>query len=144
MSYLTTRRATKSDIPEMEILLKELGYQIPANSLALQLQHYSQPESMALVAYYPENETIVGLASGHVIPLLHQTGFLGRITAMVVSENSHGKGAGRKLVEALEIWFLKNQCLRYEVTSGEYRNSAHLFYEKMGYKPDEKRFVKLP
>ena len=63
---------------------------------------------------------------------------------MVVSENSRGDGVGRKLVEKLESWFRKNNCLRFEVTSGDHRIGAHRFYEGFGYQLDERRFLKLP
>ena len=63
---------------------------------------------------------------------------------MVVSRDSRSSGVGLKLVKALETWFCENECLRYEVTSGEHRDIAHLFYENIGYKPDERRFLKIP
>ena len=143
MADLTIRRATESDQNEMRVLLNELGYEIAESTLAKQLLQYNQPQSIALVADCPTKNIIVGLASAHVIPLLHQNGYLGRITSMVVSTDSRGSGVGRKLVEALETWFTENECLRYEVTSGEHRKSAHLFYEAMGYAPDACRFIKL-
>jgi len=144
MNLPTVRRATEADIEEIVFLLNELGYQTSANTLAVQLRHYSLPESLILIAKYRESNSLVGLASGHVIPLLHQPGFLGRITSLVVSSDSRGSGVGRKLIDGLEMWFAENQCLRYEVTSSEHRKSAHLFYEKLGYKLDEQRFIKLP
>lgn len=144
MTNLITRRAQESDVPEMEILLNELGYQVSTKALSIQLDIYSQPGSIAFVAACHETNTIHGLVSGHVIPLLHQHGYLGRITSMVVSKDSRGSGVGLKLIEELEAWFGEKQCLRYEVTSGEHRDMAHQFYEKHGYLPDERRFIKIP
>ena len=147
MTNLTIRQVVKSDIGALEFLLNTLGYKISTEALEAQLQHYNQPSSIVFVAEHKETKgshDIVGLISGHAIPLLHQLGFLGRITAMVVAENSRGNGVGVKLVGELEKWFADNQCIRYEVTSGDHRHSAHNFYEKLNYLPDERRFIKLP
>ena len=144
MAISTIRRATESDIQELEFLLNKLGYQISSEALVEQLHHYDQPSSIVLVTECEETHHIAGLVSGHVIPLLHQPGFLGRITALVVARDSRGSGVGRKLIDELEKRFTENQCIRYEVTSGEHRVIAHKLYEKLGYFPDERRFIKLP
>ena len=141
---MVTRRARESDVPNLKILMDELGYQVSIKTLSLQLGLYSQPGSMALVVECHETNCIVGLVSGHVIPLIHQPGYLGRITSLVVSKDFRGKGVGLKLIEELETWFCEKHCLRYEVTSGEHRTLAHQFYEKQGYIPDERRFIKIP
>ena len=144
MTISKIRRVTLFDIKELGFLLNKLGYQISSEALTEQLDHYDQPSSIVLVAESEITQHIVGLISGHVIPLIHQPGFLGRITALVVAEDSRGSGVGRNLIDELEKWFAESPCIRYEVTSGEHRAIAHKFYEKLGYLPDERRFIKLP
>jgi len=58
-----------------------------------------------------KQNAIVGLISGHVIPLIHQNGYVGRITSMVVTNDSRGSGVGLKLIGELETWFFeKSAC----------------------------------
>ena len=109
MNSLIVRRKTDNDIEQIGLLLNELGYQISCEKLAKQLHHYRAPESIVLVAECQESNNIAGLTSGHVIPLLHQSGFLGRVTAMIVSADSQGNGIGSKLLNELETWFSDNQ-----------------------------------
>ena len=138
------RSATLSDADQIGALLDELGYKTTNETLQSQMPTYLQDPKSAIFVAEMSSQQLTGLISGHLLPLLHQPGNLGRITAMVVSENSRGAGVGRKLVEKLESWFRKNNCSRFEVTSGDHRIGAHRFYEGFGYQLDERRFLKLP
>jgi len=89
--------ATEADIDEIVSLLNELGYKISPNTLAVQLRHYKLPKSTVLVAACLASNRLVGLFSGLATPLLHQTGFLGRITTTIVSSELRCRGVGRKL-----------------------------------------------
>ena len=118
-----------------------MGYDITREALSAQLERYQDSEhSFALVAH--EGEHAVGLIGGHLIPLLHQSGNAGRITAFIVSGSVRGSGVGTQLLTDLEAIFLQNNCLRIEVTSGDHRVEALEFYKSKGYVPDERRFIK--
>lgn len=123
-------------------LMKQLGYDVTRATMATQLERYTRPESNVLVAC--DSSEVLGLISGHLIPALHQAGNIGRITSMVVSDKARSSGVGRALVETREDWFRENECLRFEVTSGDHRPVAHSFYESLGYTFDERRFLKQP
>jgi hypothetical protein len=45
-------------------------------------------------------------------------------------------------VAAAEAFAWKADCRRIEVTSGDHRPGAHVFYERLGYHIDERRFIK--
>ena len=85
---------------------------------------------------------VVGVAAVHLAPLLHTSGDLGRITALVVAQELRGQGIGRRLVLEAESWVRSRGCSRMEVTSGDHRPDAHRFYEACGYRCDERRFLK--
>ena len=68
---MITRRAQKSDVPDMQVLLNDLGYQVSTKVLLKQLDLDSRSGSIVFVTECHETNAIVGLVSGHVIPLLH-------------------------------------------------------------------------
>jgi len=86
--------------------------------------------------------SVVGVITLHAIPLFHTTGQLVRVTSLSVLEGWFRKGIGTKLVEAAEGWAWSEGAIRMEVTSGDHRDGAHKFYESMGYRLAERRFVK--
>lgn len=137
------RHATIEHSNALIPLMQELGYDTSRNTMETQLARYvASDHSVAFVALVGAN--LVGLVSGHLIPAIHQPGNIGRITALVVAEGARSKGVAARLVKKLEKWFLENNCLRFEVTSGEHRNAAHRFYESQGYAPAASRFLKVP
>ena len=77
-----------------------------------------------------------------IVPLLHVSGGLGRISALVVGPQFAGRGIGTRLVAEAEEFAWENGCARIEITSGEHRADAHAFYEAIGYRQDSRRFVK--
>jgi GNAT superfamily N-acetyltransferase len=137
------QRATPEHANALIPLMHELGYDTSLATIDTQLSHYDTSEhSIVFVALIGFD--VVGLIDGHLIPALHQPGDIGRITALIVAEKARSRGIGSRLVQELESWFLSKRCLRFEVTSGEHRDSAHRFYESLGYAPSSRRFLKLP
>ena len=137
------QRATIEHTIDLIPLMRELGYDTSRDTIETQLDYYeSSDRSTVLVALVGARP--IGLISGHLIPALHQPGNIGRITSLIVSEDYRLMGIAAKLVEELEAWFLDNNCLRFEVTSGKHRDTAHRFYESRGYSPSTRRFLKVP
>ena len=124
-------------------LMHALGYDTSRETIKTQLDDYkSSDRSIVFIALI--NTKLVGLVSGHLIPALHQPGNIGRITSLVVAEEYRLMGIASRLTEEVEGWFLGKNCLRFEVTSGAHRDSAHRFYGSRGYSPSDTRFLKIP
>ncbi len=86
---------------------------------------------------------VAGFLSFHAIPLFHEPGRLGRITAMAIDPAFQRQGVGRALVAAAEVFAIQSGCQRMEVTSGDRREKdAHVFYRALGYDSDCRRFLK--
>ena len=85
---------------------------------------------------------VLGCISLHALPMFHLAGALGRITALVVTEQARSRGVGGALVDAAHTWFETQGCSKFEVTSGDRRHAAHRFYESHGYRRDSQRFVR--
>lgn len=139
------RPAQAADTPGITALLQALGYPATAELVHDKLNRLAGSALDAvLVAQHMATHpgALSGLISLHALELFHAPGRLGRITALVVAEDARGQGVGAMLIDAADRWFHACGCVRAEVTSGDHRPQAHAFYEAMGYRPDERRFMK--
>jgi N-acetylglutamate synthase-like GNAT family acetyltransferase len=139
---MKVRKASRDDIEQVRELVEELGYDGTEMGLSSQLDTYIDSDSALLLVAENPRGTLAGMIAGHLIPLIHQAGNVGRITSFVVRTNNRSSGVGTALLEALESWFSERECLRFEVTSGDHRAQAHEFYNSKGYVSDERRYLK--
>jgi len=141
METAAIRSAKAEDSPQIAALLGQLGY--PSESEMVRKRICLLSSGGADRIWIAEFQgKVVGLLAFHLTPLLHVSGSLGRITAVVVDERFRGKGTGRQLIETAERWAWERDCTRIEVTSGEQRTQAHQFYQDLGYALEAKRFTK--
>lgn len=135
------REAKPADADAISRLIGALGYTLGPDGVLERLALHADGTGKVLVA---ESEGVVaGFLSFHPIPLFHQQGGLGRITAMAIDPDHHRQGIGRLLVTSAEEVAAACGCLRMEVTSGDHREQdAHLFYQAQGYQVDCRRFIK--
>jgi GNAT superfamily N-acetyltransferase len=142
MAGYTIRPVAAPDSQAVACLIRELGYELTDEEIAGQVGIYLASErSLALVAV-DDSGLAVGLVSGHLIPLIHEGGSLGRITALIVSDEARGAGVGSGLLHRIDDWFQNQGCRRAEVTSGDQRHAAHRFYARHGFAQGERRFLK--
>jgi GNAT superfamily N-acetyltransferase len=139
---ITIRAAAPSDAPILCELLAQLGYpasvaEIPARLSALA----SFPRAAAFVATNGYGE-VVGLATTHIFPSIHDNGPVAWLTTLVVLEDARGAGIGSVLVTHVEQWAVRNGAKRLSVTSGMHRKATHEFYEKRDYENTGLRFSK--
>jgi GNAT superfamily N-acetyltransferase len=142
VAFVLIRNAEKTDLNNLIPLLSELGYQISEEDFEIQANTYIDSDDCELLVAQTEEENLSGLVAGHLFPLIHQPGHVGRIMALIVSEKFQSQGVGSALLESLESWFRENGCRRFEVNSGDHRQEAHEFYQSQGYRVDERRFIK--
>lgn len=140
LDSLRIRDLRPRDIPQLCPLLHELGYPVEPDVLEKRFEEFSAKGETALVA--ERGETIIGLVTLHVTPVLHRPGSVGRITTLVVVKSLHGIGVGRSLMEHAERRLWAQGCVMVEVTSNKQRTDAHSFYEKLGYEQTSFRFAK--
>jgi GNAT superfamily N-acetyltransferase len=135
------RAASSDDSKQLAALVEQLGYRAGERFIRDQLALLaSRPGTTVFVA--DDNGAIIGLLCFSIIPLLHVSGGLGRISALVVDSPYKGKGVGRRLVAEAEEFAWNTGCARIEITSGDHRSDAHAFYEAIGYLQDCRRFIK--
>jgi len=137
------RDALPSDAPAIQQLLEQLGYpELTLEDTKQNLKHYQDPHYRVLVAEVDGH--VAAFISLHAFYLMHWKEKIGRITAFCVEEGFRSKGLGRQLLRAGEEWFLREGCVKFEVTSNARRVRAHQFYLGLGYEEDSRRFVKYP
>lgn len=137
---LRLRDATPHDAQVVADLLSELGYPSPVDVMADRLEAFVRSGEVAILAL--DDSRVLGLVTIHVTPVLHRPTGVGRITAMVVTENARGLQVGRALVEEAERRLVARGCALVEVTSNQSRTPAHAFYERLGYEKTSYRFKK--
>jgi GNAT superfamily N-acetyltransferase len=134
------RDAKPSDAPRLIELIHELGHEIDAKQVRKNLAALKKSGELPLLAIL--DKKIVGLCGISRRIVVHRPAPLGRITALVVTQDAQGHGIGRMLVEAAEQWMRMGGCQLVEVTSNDRRAEAHAFYRHIGYERTSIRFFK--
>lgn len=138
---LIIRDATPADAPAIAALLGELGYPAQAEEVRHRLAKLVLGDEVVILLATCDEQT-VGLASCHVMRVLHESAPVGFLGALVVTGSRRREGIGRKLIAAIEAEAVARGCRRVTLTSAERRVSAHAFYERLGYVHTGRRFAK--
>ena len=135
------RAAALDDAAALVPLLLQLGYTVAEETVRDNIRRLTHgPTDRVWVA--EGKAGILGLVSAHLTPLFHAPGYLGRITSLVAHAPARGQGIGKALVHHAEAFCWAAGCERIELTSGDHRSQAHLFYEGLGFRVHSRRFVK--
>ena len=130
------RAAEAKDIPSLQTLFLQLGYQTETAILA---QRITAPQRMMSALVAETENAVCGVIVINFILPVHENRLWALISALVIEESSRGSGIGQQLLQAAER---DKQCAQIELSSSEKRIRAHQFYENNGYKEVRKRFVK--
>jgi len=140
MRSMNIRLATADDAQDVTSLLVELGSSVEPGDVRRRLAGL-QASAFDRVFLADVGGRIVGLLGLHVAPLLHRDA-LARITAFIVTEEYRGRGIGTHLLREAERWAVEQGCTQVELNSGDHHAPAHAFYQRRGYRLDDRRFVK--
>ncbi|HUR00176.1 MAG TPA: GNAT family N-acetyltransferase [Gemmatimonadaceae bacterium] len=119
--------------------LSDLGYPTEPSVIPQRLQAIRREGGEILLASDSAGAEL-GLMSVARHVVLHGSGPVAYITALVTSEAARRRGVGRKLVEAAKKWAADEGCSRITVTSAEHRADAHAFYPSCGLPYTGRRF----
>lgn len=136
------RLAIEADAPELARLFTLLGHPTKADTIVALWQDWQSEGNHALVSEKPDG-TLAGVVTLHQMTVLHRLHPVGRITSLVVDEQSRQKGIGRALVAAAEASLTRSGCGLLEITSNLRLVEAHAFYEHLGYKRTSIRLAKV-
>ena len=139
---VSIRAAVPADAPSVCELLAQLGYPATVGEIPARLSALTNfPRAAAIVAINGYGE-VVGLATSHMFPSIHDNEPVAWLTTLVVLEDARGAGIGSALVRHVEQWAVENGAKRLSVTSGMHRKATHAFYEKRDYENSGLRFSK--
>ncbi|MGZ0145936.1 GNAT family N-acetyltransferase [Kribbella sp. WER1] len=127
------RPARPTDSATVNELFAQLGYpQDDVAATAARIRFWAGDPTSA-VYVDDANGNLRGLVAVHVEPFIQLPGFSGRIVALVVAEDARRQGVAGELMTAAESFAVRHGCVRFEVTSSDFRSEAHEFYQRRGY-----------
>lgn len=125
------RRITVDDANEMQLLSKQLGYEMSLNDTIEQIKEILCSESDFAAVAFTETKIIGWI---HVFKAVRlETKPFAEIGGLVVDENYRSKGIGRQLVDGIRPWCQKKGIIEVRVRSNVKRKEAHQFYRSVGF-----------
>jgi GNAT superfamily N-acetyltransferase len=132
LAGLIVRRATRGDAPRIAELSGVLGYPAEGETVAARLERLlPRPQQLVLVAVPPGNAAAGWIHAAE--QELLESGRRCEIVGLVVDAAYRGRGVGRRLVEAVEVWAAGRALDVITVRSNVARAESHPFYERLGY-----------
>ncbi len=138
----TVRPPSAGDLEDVVALLGALGYPTTLHAAEARLRVLAQRTDVAVLVA-DRSSTVVGLATAHLLHVIHADDPMVILGALVVAEQARGQGIGRRLVRAVEDWGVRRGAYRIVVASGLAREGAHAFYERLGYEHSARRYSRL-
>lgn len=138
---MVIRQATNTDQRALENLLTQLGYPPEGDDFVLQKIKNYEEEGYHLLVCDADDGTI-GFAALHWFDIFHSRKKVGRITAICVSDDTRGNGAGQKLLLEAGRFLATKGCSQIEVTTNVKRTRTAGFYLKNGYSENSRHFSK--
>lgn len=131
---LEIRDSDESDVEHVLPLLEQLWPDAQLDDVALRAafkQALSSELGRCLCATI--RGKMVGFCTLNVRWSLWQQAPLGHVDELVVDQDYRGKGIGTRLLRRIEAVARQMGCHRIELDSAFHRQSAHAFYERLGY-----------
>ena len=126
------RPATTADTASLAGLSGQLGYPVLAESLQVSLARLLSRADQIVYVAEESGVGVLGWIHGAEQELL-ESGRRCEILGLVVDQGTRRRGAGRRLVEAVERWAARRGLGEVSVRSAVSRAESHPFYERLGY-----------
>ena len=147
MENITIRESTYDDIPSLLELLDELGRPKPQTDNELEkftklLKTYMQEDDKKILVAQIDNSNIIGMISMVFLSRLNQNTSEMYVPELIVSQNYHSKGIGKKLLNFSIKLGKEKKCHRIRLESGNQRIESHKFYKHLGFEDSSIFFTK--
>ena len=147
MENITIRESTYDDIPSLLELLDELGRPKPQTDNELEkftalLKNYMQEDDKKILVAQIDNSKIIGMISMVFLSRLNQNTSEMYVPELIVSQNYHSKGIGKKLINFSIELGKEKKCHRIRLESGNQRIESHKFYKHLGFEDSSIFFTK--
>ena len=140
------RDITIFDAQEIQRISKiVLGYDVDLDIVKKQIEKLTNDNKHNVIIGFENEQTrkIVGFVHAELYESLYMDTGL-NILGLAVDSNFQGRGIGKRLMNAIEDYALKNNISYIRLNSNVRRTEAHKFYESIGYVCDktQKRLIK--
>jgi ribosomal protein S18 acetylase RimI-like enzyme len=147
MENITIRESTYDDITSLLELLYELGRPKPQKDNDLEkftalLKNYIQEDDKKILVAQIDNSKILGMISIVFLSRLNQNTSEMYIPELIVSQNYHSQGIGKKLLNFSIKLGKEKKCHRIRLESGNQRIESHKFYKHLGFEDSSIFFTK--
>ena len=147
MENISIRESTYDDIPSLLELLYELGRPKPQKDNDLEkftalLKNYMQDDDKKILVAQIVNSKIIGMISIVFLSRLNQNTSEMYVPELIVSQNYHSKGIGKKLLNFSIKLGKEKKCHRIRLESGNQRIESHKFYKHLGFEDSSIFFTK--
>ena len=147
MENITIRESTYDDIPSLLELLDELGRPKSQTDNDLEkftklLKNYMQENDKKILVAQIDNSNIIGMISMVFLSRLNQNTSEMYVPELIVSQNYHSKGIGKKLLNFSIKLGKEKKCHRIRLESGNQRIESHKFYKHLGFEDSSVFFTK--
>jgi len=137
------REAEPADIFALTELMNELGYDTTIDEMKVRfenIQNHSDHKTFIATA----DTAILGMVGLSKNYSYEQNGIYVRVLALVTRSSCRQKGIGKKLMDVAENWAREIGADKVLLNCGnrEERETAQLFYKKIGYQIKSSGFVK--
>lgn len=140
------RNITIFDAQEIQSISNfELGYDVNLDIVKKQIRKLTNDNKHNIIIGFENEQTrkIIGFVHAELYESLYMDTGL-NILGLAVDSNFQGQGIGKKLMNSIEDYALKNNISYIRLNSNVRRIEAHKFYESIGYVCDktQKRLIK--
>jgi ribosomal protein S18 acetylase RimI-like enzyme len=140
-SMLTIRAAEMNDAAALAQLMCELGYKTTKSEMQVRVERIATDERCrTFVAVH--NGAVCGMIGTVTYPSYEHNDPSGRILALAILSTMRRRGIGRALIATAEKDFAQRGIRRIALNTRLTRESAHKFYESLGYDRNGFRFTK--
>lgn len=130
---IVIRPANVADVEQITALCQQLGYPTSTAAVKQRLDWLQQDERHAIyVAQSLDDGQIVGWVHVYTCQLLLKD-LQAEIGGLIVAEGDRHHGIGQRLMQSAELWATAQGCKDVLIHSNSVRQTAHNFYEKIGY-----------
>lgn len=116
----------------------ELGYDVDLDIVKKQIEKLTNDNKHNVIIGFENEQTrkIIGFVHAELYESLYMDTGL-NILGLAVDSNFQGRGIGKRLMNAIEDYALKNNISYIRLNSNVRRTEAHKFYESIGYVCDK-------
>lgn len=131
---MQVRLLCPSDVEIAHELMRQLGYDMPANELAGRIARVLDA-TMHYAAVAEEGSEVVGLVHAYARPALEKP-TEAVVQSLIVEARARKRGVGRLLMASAEAWARTNGMTHLVLHTRTDRVDAHTFYEQLGYRQE--------